>query len=415
MVHKTIWLLLAALPGFAGAAVIGHMAPAEPVTDARIATLPAAQQAAWHAYLARSQSLEAADEAMLAAERAKASGPAPAAPAEGKSGGSGMPLDRPAAWYASPEARHVADVIVSFQTPAGGWGKNVDRSGALRQPGQRWVPGDHGYVGTIDNNATTTELRFLARVQAQLPGAVGEAYRAAFLKGLRYLLDAQYPNGGFPQVYPLEGGYHDAVTFNDDALVDVTELLDSAAQHQGDYAFLSAASAAEARAAVARALQVILATQVTTAGTRTAWGQQYDALTLAPAGARNFEPIALSSSESAALLTYLMALPDPSPEVVASVYAGAGWLQRTALLDIDWTAKSRDSGRQRVAHPGAGPIWSRYYDIATMKPIFGDRDRSIHDDVNELSLERRNGYAWYGTRPADALARFAAWAPRHPQ
>lgn len=413
MVRKTIWLLLAAaLPGFAGAAVIGHMAPAEPVTDARIAALPAAQQAAWHAYLAHSQALETADEATLAAERAK--GSAPDDPVEGKNGGAGMPLGRPAAWYGTLEARHVADVIVSFQTPAGGWGKNVDRSGALRLPGQSWVPGGHGYVGTIDNNATTTELRFLARVQAQLPGAPGEAYRAAFLKGLRYLLDAQYPNGGFPQVYPLEGGYHDAITFNDDAMVDVTELLDSAAQRQGDYGFVPAASAGQARAAADKALRVILATQVVAAGGRTAWSQQYDALTLLPAGARNFEPIALSSSESASLLIYLMALPDPAPGVVSAVHAGAGWLKRTALSDIDWTAKTRETGRQRAAHPGAGPLWARYYDIATMKPVFGDRDRSIHDDVNEISLERRNGYAWYGTRPAEALARFAAWAPQHP-
>jgi hypothetical protein len=49
-----------------------------------------------------------------------------------------------------------------------------------------------------------------------------------------------------------------------------------------------------------------------------------------------------------------------------------------------------------------------------MKPIFGDRDRSIHVDVNELSLERRNGYGWYGTRPAEVLAAYADWARTHP-
>jgi PelA/Pel-15E family pectate lyase len=35
---------------------------------------------------------------------------------------------------------------------------------------------------------------------------------------VRYLLAAQFPNGGWPQVWPLEGGYHDAVTFNDNAV-----------------------------------------------------------------------------------------------------------------------------------------------------------------------------------------------------
>ena len=47
-----------------------------------------------------------------------------------------MPLDRYPEWYRSPETRHIADVIVSFQTPAGGWGKNQDRGGSARLPGQ---------------------------------------------------------------------------------------------------------------------------------------------------------------------------------------------------------------------------------------------------------------------------------------
>ena len=34
------------------------------------------------------------------------------------------------------------------------------------------------------------------------------------------------------------------------------------------------------------------------------------------------------------------------------------------------------------------------YRPSAIKPVFGDRDKSLHDDVNDLSLERRNGYAW---------------------
>ncbi|HEY1225787.1 MAG TPA: pectate lyase, partial [Ramlibacter sp.] len=82
--------------------------------------------------------------------------------------------------------------------------------------------------------------------------------------------------------------------------------------------------------------------------------------------------------------------------------------------DAAWTGKSPDKGRMLVPEPGAGPIWSRYYDIATMKPIFGDRDRSIHDDVNELSRERRNGYGWYQAVPAEVLGQYAAWSRAHP-
>jgi PelA/Pel-15E family pectate lyase len=395
------------------------MTAAEPVTQARIAQLPKAQQGVWLAYLARSTALMAADKAALAAERANTAFPAP--PPTGPSGGGGMPLDRPAAWYAGPEARHVADNIVSFQTPAGGWGKNVDRSGPLRLRGQHYVPIESlpanartanvdeswSYVGTIDNNATTTELRFLARVQAQLPGPEGASYRAALVNGVRYLLSAQFPNGGWPQVYPLEGGYHDALTYNDDAMSDVVGLLGDVAARQGDYAAVPEAIAGQARSAVAKAIEVILATQVRIDGKRTVWGQQHDALTLAPVGARNFEPASLSSYESANLLLLLMRQPHPTLEIRAAVSGGVTWLRDHAIRDVEWT-RSAD-GRTLVAKPGAGPIWSRYYDPATMKPVFGDRDKSIHTNVGELSRERRDGYSWFSAGPHKAIDQYEKW------
>ena len=395
MIRAAVCLLLAAAPAVPYAAILGYMTPPQPLTEARIASEAGAERAAWQAYLDRSRTLLEADKAALAAERA--SGPYPDA-APHKGGAGGMPSNRPAAWYGTPEARHVADNILSFQTPAGGWGKNVDRTGPLRQRGQHYVSFDGGreswnFVGTIDNNATVTELRFLARVQAQLPGAEGQAYRAAFARGVRYLLTAQYPNGGLPQIYPLQGGYHDAITYNDDAFANVVQLLREVAARQGDYAFLPEALASESRAAAEKAIRVVLATQVVTDGVRTGWCQQHDALTLAAVGARNFEPIALASNESARLLLLLMQLPDPSAEVVAAVHAGAAWLKRTAL-------------------PGGN--WARFYDVQTMKPIFGDRDRSIHDTIDEISEERRKGYGWFVTGPEKALKTYASWAAKRP-
>lgn len=424
------------VPVSAHAGVIGHMQPPEALSEARIAGAAPAEQGAWLAYLERSRALMAADKAALAAERVPtASAPrdgAPAAavvppppPPRSTANDGGMPLNRPAAWYGTAEARSVAATILSYQTPAGGWGKNANRAGPPRQRGQHYVvdetvPGSPprkdawNFVGTIDNDATTSELRFLARVQAQAPGAEGDAYRAAFARGVRYLLNAQYPNGGYPQIYPLQGGYHDAITFNDNAMSSVVRLLDEVSAGKGDYAFVPAAMAGEARAAAAKAVRLIVASQVKVNGARTAWCQQYDAVTLAPVGARNFEPPALASGESASLTMLLMGLPEPSPDAVAAVRATAAWLQRTALRDVEWTGKDPATGRRLAAKPGAGPLWSRYYDMATMQPIFGDRDRSIHDDVNAVSLERRNGYAWFGTAPARALEAYARWPHREP-
>jgi PelA/Pel-15E family pectate lyase len=404
--------LCLALPAICQAAVLGTMTPAQPVSEARIAALPAAQRAAWTDYLARSRAAMAADKAALQTEQGS---PDAAGRPHSTAPENGMPLRKAAAWYGTPDALRVADTILSFQTPAGGWGKNADRGGPPRRPGESWAPPESGegkaswnYVGTIDNGATTSEMRFLARVQAQR-GAQGEAYRAAFLKGLRYLLDAQYPNGGFPQVYPLQGGYHDAVTLNDDAMARVVTLLMDIGEGRGDFAFVPAALAEETRAAVQRSLAMLLATQQVNGGKRTGWGQQYDALTLELAGARNFEPAALSSAESASVLMLLMRLPEPSPAVREAVNTGVAWLQSAALRDVAWKTDG-GQGRRLLPAPGAPGIWARYYDARSLKPVFGDRDRSIHDDVNELQVERRNGYAWFSAGPTRAIERHAAWS-----
>jgi PelA/Pel-15E family pectate lyase len=72
-------------------------------------------------------------------------------------------------------------------------------------------------------------------------------------------------------------------------------------------------------------------------------------------------------------------------------------------------------GRGLTPAPGAGPIWARFYQIDTDIPIFGDGDKSIHDNVGDLSRERRNGYSWFGAAPQRALDRYEKWAQEHPE
>jgi PelA/Pel-15E family pectate lyase len=410
-------------------AVIGISKPAESTTAVRIAALPKKVRAVWLTYLERSQKQMQVDRATLNAELL-AGGPVPATPKEGF-GARSMPLDRDATWYGTAEARHVADVIVSFQTPAGGWSKNLDMSGAPRARGQSYTtdnlskhPGVEdfdtprdphwNYVGTLDNDATNTELHFLALVSAATPGAAGDIYRASFLRGIRYLLAAQFPNGGWPQVWPLEGGYHDAITFNDNAVTESAKTLTAVAEGTGNYSFVPTVLRLNAKMAADHALECILAAQVIVKGQRTVWAQQHDALTLQPVAGRNYEPAALSSGESSDVLVYLMQLPDPSPAVIAAVNAGVTWLKATAIRGKEWVGgRDTPGGRHLEAKAGAGPIWARYYSIRTGLPVFGDRDKTIHDDVSDLSLERRNGYAWYSAGPQHALDAYAAWSKSH--
>jgi PelA/Pel-15E family pectate lyase len=418
---------LAATP--LSSAVIGTSKPAESITAARIATLPAKNRDAWTAYLERSQKQMQVDRATFAAERT-AGAAEPPLPKEGFSART-MPLNRDPAWYSTPEAHHIADVIVSFQTPAGGWSKNLDMSGSPRVPGQSYTtdnlskhpgPDDFdtpkdphwNYVGTLDNDATNTELHFLAFVSGANPGAPGEPYRTSFLRGIRYLLAAQFPNGGWPQVWPLEGNYHDAITYNDNAVTESAAILTAVAEGAGNYSFVPVALRHQAGASAAHALECILATQVIVKGQRTIWAQQHDALTLVPVSGRNYEPAALSSGESADVLLYLMQLPHPSPAVIAAINAGAAWLKGAAITGQEWVGgRGTPGGRHLEAKAGAGPIWARYYNIATGLPVFGDRDKTIHDDVSELSLERRNGYAWYSGGPQQALDAYTTWSKDH--
>jgi PelA/Pel-15E family pectate lyase len=424
-------LLLAlglAVPSQLQATVVGVSQPAPSLTAARIAKLPASQRAAWTVYLQRSHQQEMRDRASLAAER-KGLAAIPPLP-RGQFNARSLPLDRDPAWYATAEARHIGDVVVSFQTPGGGWSKNLDMATSARLSGQSYAtnnlsrylgPGDFdiprdpnwNYVSTLDNDATNTQIRFLALVSTGNPGPEGTRYRAACMRGIHYLLAAQFPNGGWPQVWPLEGGYHDAITFNDNAVTESAAVLTAAASGTGDYGFIPAELRRQASAAAAHALECILATQIVVHGQRTLWAQQHDALTLDPVSGRNYEPAAIATGESADLLLYLMSLPHPSQAVAAAVRDGVATLKSTAIYGQEWFGgRGTEGGRHLVAKAGAGPTWPRYLSLATGKPIFGDRDKTIHDEVNEIPLERRNGYAWFSAGPQSAIDAYAAWVAR---
>ena len=346
-------------------------------------------------------------------------------------GARSMPLDRDSAWYAATDALRIADTIVSFQTPAGGWGKNLDVSRGPRVPGERYAPNnvsrylspvdfdtpkdpDWNYIGTIDNDATISEIQFLAKVIPAKGVAKNSPYLGSFLRGIHYLFDAQFPNGGWPQVYPLEGGYHDAITYNDNAMVQVLTIMHRIADGSEPYAFAPEELRKKAKAAFDRGIQCILATQLHSAERLTIWAQQYDALTLTPVSARNYEMPSQCSSESDDVMLLLMdELPDPDEAEQRAIRSAASWFRKTAIYGQ--TYGRTPSGRGLIAQQGAGPIWARYYQLDTDKPIFGDRDKSIHDDLSELSSERRNGYSWFSSDPKTALDRFETWSQQHPE
>jgi len=415
--------LVGAVSGAAKAEVLRLNTPAVGLTSDRIGALPDAERGPWVEYLARSQAKHLADRAALAAELPAGATPPPPPKAVGPAHYN-MPLDRPADWYGTAEARAIADAIVSFQTPAGGWSKNQDRSIA-RLPGQRFsndaetmeqnpanfdAPGDRfwTFVGTLDNEATWSEMRFLAKVAAHASGKEGDGWRASVIKGVRYLLDAQYPNGGWPQIWPLEGGFHDSITFNDNAVANAAMLLRDVAHGAEGFDFVPAELETQAAEATQKAIDVTLAAQVRRGDQLLGWAQQVEPLRLVPTSARNYEPRSIASGETTDILIFLMGEQNPSPEVQAAVRGGVGWLQSVRVYDKSF--EMTDDGRKLIDKPGAGPLWSRNYDLVTGRPIFGDKDQTIHDDVNEISVGRRNGYSWWISSPQKALDVYARWA-----
>jgi PelA/Pel-15E family pectate lyase len=155
---------------------------------------------------------------------------------------------------------------------------------------------------------------------------------------------------------------------------------------------------ARTAASVQRGLKCVLDTQIVVAGRATVWCQQHDPLTLEPASARNYEMPSQCGSESAGVMTFLMRLPNPDARTVGAVHAAAAWFEKTKLREVAFKAAGRN-GRELVPTAGAGPLWARYYEIGRDRPVFGDRDKTIHDNVNEISLERRNGYGWFNETP----------------
>lgn len=379
-----------------------------PVTEARIAALPAAEQPAWRAYWAesarRTQLLPPRDLVDHSATKPLPGGPI------GSSYSKGVRLGAPADYYASEAARTIADHVVNWQTVVGAWVKSGDYSRNRRPEDDHH---DAWSGGTFDNDSTIYEMRFLALVNAAAPDTPrSRAWRDAFLRGLDYVFAAQYPNGGFPQVYPLVGWYHDAITFNDDAMVHVLQLLRDIGARQAEFSFVPEPLAARAREQLDRGIACVLNSQLQTpGGRRLVWGQQHDPLTLQPCAARNFEPTAVCSNESVGLTEFLMSIPQPSPAVTQAVDAAMAWFSAHAFHGVVWQRRAT-TGNGLEQRSGAPDLWARFYELSSGRPVFGERDRTLHYAVTELSDERRLGYAWFNSRATNLPVEYAAWQKR---
>jgi pectinesterase len=323
------------------------------------------------------------------------------------------------AWYASDTARQVAATVLFCQQDIGGWPKNKPYhhplSGAERQAIQK---NRSGIGATIDNGATTTEMKFLANMYT----ATGDVqYFLAFEKGLNYLLTAQYGNGGWPQYYPLRTGstaYANHITYNDNAMVNVLQLLSDIAEGDASYAKLpiTATMQAKAKQAFDKGVECILNTQIKINGKLTVWCAQHDAVTLLPAKARAYELPSFSGQESVGIVQLLMQVKDPSARVIAAVTSAMEWLHQHRITGIRVENRPGADGKKNMVvidDERALPLLARFYDLDTAKPFFTDRDGIKRDSLNQIGTERRNGYSWYNDDLVKLQKQYTAWQKQH--
>jgi pectate lyase len=304
------------------------------------------------------------------------------------------------AWFRSMEGRRAVSNVLSWQSALGSWPKNLDTTKPAR------ARDGAGVSGTFDNGATTGELTFLARAF----NATGDpACQAAVFKGLDHILAAQYPTGGWPQFHPPGKQYHRHITFNDGTMVRLLELL-RAVGGAPQFSFVDAPRRVAARTAFDRGIECILKCQIVVAGKPTVWCAQHDELDLSPRPARAYELVSLSGSESAGVLALLMSLDHPSPAVVRAIEGGVAWFETAKLTGIRVAKVNGD--RVVVNDPDAAPLWARFYEIASNRPIFCGRDGVIKASLAEIEKERRTGYSWYGAYADGLQKRYAAWRER---
>ncbi len=314
-------------------------------------------------------------------------------------------MRQPKQWYGSAEAVRLAESLLLYQFPNGGWDKNIEMSVAPSAKEMEKIK--HEGHTTINNSATYTQMNYLAQV---FTATSEPRFKEAFQKGLGYLLTAQYANGGWPQFYPLRKGYYTHITYNDDAMVGVLDTLRSIAERKAEYAFVSEQDRKRADAAVEKGIECILKTQVLMNGKLAVWCAQHDEVTLAPTKARSYELPSLSGSESVGIVEFLMGIAKPSAEVKASIEAAVQWFEASKIKGIRLERKpipDSPKGYDQVVveDAGAPPLWARFYDLQTNKPMFCGRDGVVKDTIAGIEYERRNGYRWYVDRPAKLLNR----------
>ncbi|MEI7829443.1 MAG: pectate lyase [Prolixibacteraceae bacterium] len=320
--------------------------------------------------------------------------------------------------YPVSEITKIADNILLYQRNNGGWPKNYDMQAILtKEQIKKLIQTKDQNHTTFDNSTTYTHVEYLAKVYS---ATQIEKYREACLKGIRFILKAQYDNGGWPQYYPLEPrNYSSHITFNDGAFLGVMETLQKIIGGDPVFSFIGNDMKKEVKTAYDKGLECILKCQIVSKGRLTSWCQQHDEITLKPAWARAYEMPSICNGESVQIVLFLMNMDHPDKRIVEAVQSAVKWFNESKIFNTRVKTvqalpektpyKINTIDRIVVTDSTAPPIWTRFYELETERPLFSDRNSKMLYSMAEVSRERRSGYGWYTYAPQNALEKYPDW------
>lgn len=319
--------------------------------------------------------------------------------------------------YKSTQLKEIGDNILLYQKTNGGWPKNYDIFAVLTLDQKDSLIKAQSILNTtFDNGTTYTHVAALAQIYT----ATGDdRYKQAALKGIDFILSAQYANGGWPQYYPLEENYSRHITYNDGAMIGILQLLKDISDGKKQYAFVDQKRLEKIKKAYRKGLDCTVKLQINDAGKPTAWCQQYDEVSLQPAWARKFEPPCICNGESSDIVLFLMSIEHPDQKIINAVQSAVKWFDESRILNtrvktvnaepMQTPYRLSTTDRIVVNDPTAPPIWTRYYELKTHRPMFCNRDSSIVYSLAEVERERRDGYGWYTYAPQKVLDHYKEW------
>jgi PelA/Pel-15E family pectate lyase len=314
-----------------------------------------------------------------------------------------------------------SESILIWQRSNGGWGKAVpdlSQYNRVQTDAEKAtaLSTKNSTDTTIDNGHVVTELRYLL---ADYKTTNNPNYLLAAEKAIDYLFLAQYPNGGWPQYYPDMSSYRHQITYNDNAMVNVMNLMWDISKSINNTEVVKPKYKPLAIASFNKGIDIILKTQITSpSGQKTAWCAQHDEITLLPALARAYELPSISGSESVGIIRVLMLVEQPSAAVKQAVKDAIDWFISVKIFNVS-TKQIPDvtgpNGYDLVIYSTPGTtLWARFYDLNTNLPFFCGRNGIKKATLAEIEIERRAGYAWYGNWPSTLIStEYTTWKTKN--